>query len=104
MTDFLYLAPAFLAGGLLGGFFFGCLWWTVRMGLSSQSPALWFFGGMILRMTIALAGFYYAGGEDWRRWLLCLTGFILARHAVNRLIRAPVGKPASLAPGTSYAP
>ena len=104
MTDFLSLAPAFLGGGLIGAFFFGGLWWTVRKGLASQSPALWFLGGMMLRMSIALAGFYYIGREDWRRWLACLVGFVLARHLVNRLIRTPADKQKSPAAGISYAP
>ncbi len=104
MTEFLSLAPALVAGGLLGGFFFGGLWWTVRRGLASQSPALWFLGGMMLRMSITLVGFYYIGGDDWRRWLSCLIGFGLARQAVNRLTRTPAEKQKSLAPETSYAP
>jgi F1F0 ATPase subunit 2 len=104
MADFLSLVPALLAGGLLGGFFFGGLWWTVRRGLASQSPALWFLGGMMLRMSVTLVGFYYIGGEDWRRWLSCLIGFVLARRLVNRLIRTPAGKQKSPMPGISYAP
>jgi F1F0 ATPase subunit 2 len=104
MADFLSLAPALVAGGVLGGFFFGGLWWTVCSGLASRSPALWFFGGMMLRMSITLAGFYYVGGENWRLWLSCLIGFVLTRHLVNRLIRAPVEKQGSPAPGTSCAP
>ena len=37
-------------GGLLGTMFFGGLWWTVRTGVSSQRPALWFLGSLVLRM------------------------------------------------------
>jgi len=104
MADFSSLAPALLGGGLLGGFFFGGLWWTVRKGLASQSPVFWFFGGMILRMSIALAGFYYIGSEDWRRWLACLIGFVMARQVVSRLIRTPVDQQKSPAPAINYAP
>jgi F1F0 ATPase subunit 2 len=104
MTDFLSLTPALLAGGLLGGFFFGGLWWTIRKGLVSQSAALWFFGGMMLRMSVALAGFYYVGDEDWRRWLSCLIGFVMARYVANRLIRRLAEKQKSPAPEISYAP
>ena len=43
---------------LLGALFFGGLWWTVRKGVSSTQPALWFFGSLLLRTSIALAGFY----------------------------------------------
>ena len=49
-----------LAGLVLGAIFFGGLWWTVRKGLSSQQPALWFLGSMLLRM-----------GDRARRLLLC---------------------------------
>jgi F1F0 ATPase subunit 2 len=104
MADFLSLAPALLGGSLLGGFFFGGLWWTVRRGLASQSPARWFFGGMMLRMSIALAGFYYIGREDWQRWLACLIGFVAARQVVNRLIWIPADQQKSTAPAIRYAP
>jgi F1F0 ATPase subunit 2 len=87
MSEFFSLAPALAAGLLLGAFFFGGLWWTVIRGVSSRHPALWFLGSMLLRMTVTLAGFYFAGREDWRRWLLCLLGFVLARLAVKWLTR-----------------
>ena len=38
MSDFLALALALLAGGLLGVFFFGGLWWTVQKGVTSEGP------------------------------------------------------------------
>jgi F1F0 ATPase subunit 2 len=104
MNDFLFLAPPLAAGLLLGAFFFGGLWWTVTRGLSSQRPALWFFGSMLLRMSITLAGFYFAGGENWKRWVLCLLGFVLARLVVNWLTRPRVEHHNSRAPETSYAP
>jgi len=40
MTELLILALA--AGLVLGAIFFGGLWWTVRKGVSSKYPALWF--------------------------------------------------------------
>ena len=43
---------------LLGAIFFGGLWWTVRKGVASRRPALWFLGSLLLRTSIALAGFY----------------------------------------------
>ena len=104
MNEFLFLAPAFAAGLLLGGFFFGGLWWTVIKGVSSQRPALWFFGSMLLRMSITLAGFYFVGREDWQRWLLCLLGFVLARLVMKCLTRAPLENHNSPAAETSYAP
>jgi F1F0 ATPase subunit 2 len=81
------LAPAFVAGLVLGAIFFGGLWWTVRRGLTAAQPALWFFGSVMLRTGVALFGFYLVGGTDWARWLMCLLGFMAARLAVHRLAR-----------------
>ncbi len=104
MTEVLLLAPAFAAGVVLGAIFFGGLWWTVRKGLSSEQPALWFFGSMVLRMGITLPGFYLVGQVSWQRWLFCLIGFIVARLVVKRLTRPPVGHRVSNSQAASYAP
>ena len=104
MSEFFSLASALAAGLFLGAFFFGGLWWTVIRGVSSQRPALWFFGSMLLRMSITLAGFYFVGREDWERWLLCLLGFVLARLVVKWLTRLPVEHYSARASETSYAP
>src|SRR5271165_6934322 len=104
MNEFLLLAPALAAGLLLGAFFFGGLWWTVIKGVSSERPALWFFGSMMLRMSITLAGFYFVGREDWQRWLLCLLGFVIARSIVKWLTRRQGAHDNAPAPETSFAP
>ncbi len=46
-----------VAGVALGTFFFGGLWWTIRKAIASEQPAIWFFGSLLLRMSVALAGF-----------------------------------------------
>jgi len=89
MNEVLRLIPPLLAGALLGALFFGGLWWTVRKGVSSPRPALWFFGSSLLRMTIALAGFYLVAGGQWERLLACLLGFVVARLVVARLTPPP---------------
>jgi F1F0 ATPase subunit 2 len=81
-----------LAGVLLGMFFFGGLWWTIRRGVSSKQPAALFFFSLLLRTGIALAGFYFVARGDWRRVLSCLVGFILARILVTWLTRVPSTK------------
>jgi F1F0 ATPase subunit 2 len=98
------LGLALATGLLLGTFFFGGLWWTVIRGVSSERPALWFFGSLLLRMSITLAGFYVVGRENWERWLLCLAGFVLARLVVKWLPRPPVEHRNSRTPETGYAP
>jgi F1F0 ATPase subunit 2 len=104
MNGFMFLAPPLAAGLLLGAMFFCGLWWTVIRGVSSPWPAIWFLGSMLLRTSVALAGFYYVGRDHWERWLLCLLGFILARLVVERLIRHSVERHSARAPETSYAP
>jgi F1F0 ATPase subunit 2 len=90
MNETLRLALALVTGVILGAMFFGGLWWTVRKGLSSQRPALWFFGSLLLRMGITLAGFYFVSGGHWERLLMCLLGFVTARLIVKRFTRPPV--------------
>ncbi len=88
MNEVLTLALAGLAGGLLGAFFFGGLWWTVRKSLASPTPARWIFASLMTRMSITLAGFYALSGGDWKRLLAALLGFSAARLAVTRLTGA----------------
>ncbi len=89
MNKWLALTPALAAGGALGVIFFGGLWLTVRKAVSSPSPALWFFGSLLLRMGVALAGFYVVSNGHWQRLPACLIGFVAARTAVLRLTRVP---------------
>jgi F1F0 ATPase subunit 2 len=103
MNDTLALMLAWLAGGLLGAIFFGGLWWTVRKGVSSGQPALWFFGSLLLRTSVVLAGFYVVSRGRWPPLLLCLLGFVLARPVVAWLIRPPGAHQARSAGGSSCA-
>jgi F1F0 ATPase subunit 2 len=78
-----------LATGVwLGAIFFGGLWWTIRRSVSSKHPALWFFCSLFLRMSIALAGFYFIARGHWERLLLCLLGFVIARLIMMWLTRS----------------
>lgn len=90
ITDALSLLPALLAGSLLGAAFYGSLWWTVRRGLPSPRPALWFLASMAMRTGIALAGIYLIGAGHWERLAACLLGFLMARPFVARLTRPAV--------------
>ena len=100
MNEFLPLAMSTAAGVVLGAIFFGGLWWTIRKGLTSPRPALWFLGSALVRMGIALLGFYYVGQGDWKRLVACLVGFLMARLIVTRLtrLRPEYGKEANDAP------
>ena len=103
MNETLNLVLPLLTGVLLGAMFFGGLWWTVQKGVSSKQPALWFFGSLLLRTSIALAGVYFFAHGHWDRLLVCLLGFVMARLIVTRLIRA-AEKPTSPAQEAGHAP
>ncbi len=85
MNETLTLVLALVTGVLLGVMFFGGLWWTVRKGVSSARPALWFLGSLLLRTIITVTGFYFVARGDWQRLLMCLLGFVIARPIVARL-------------------
>jgi len=90
MNETLILVLAWVMGVLLGAMFFGGLWWTVRKGVSSKRPAIWFFGSLLLRTSIALVGFYVIAGGHWERLLVCLLGFVMARIGVVRITQEAV--------------
>ena len=104
MNDTLMLVVAGVTGLVLGAVFVGGLWWTVRKGVASPRPALWFLGSTLLRMSIVLAGFYFIGRGHWERMLVCLFGFIVARFIVMRFTHTPVEHGNSRAKEASHAP
>jgi len=83
MSELLSFSAALVAGSALGCFFFGGLWWTVQKALTSNHPAL--------RTGIVVVGFYFISFGDWRRLLICLLGFFIARILVTRLTRISAG-------------
>lgn len=80
------LVLALLEGVGLALFFFVGLWWTVRKGLVAKNPATWFLLSFLLRMTVALGGFYLiAQTGEWQYLVTALLGFILTRMVLTRL-------------------
>ena len=90
MTETVNLGPPLAVGIIVGSLFFGGLWWTVHRGLGTSRPALWFMASLLLRMAGALAALMWEAGQDWHRWLACLTGFAIARVTVTRMVRSCV--------------
>ncbi len=103
MNEALSLASALIAGIMLGAFFFGGLWWTVRKAMGSERVALWFLGSLLLRTGIVVLGFYFILGDDWRRLLAGLIGFIAARLIAMRLARE-AEQAGQIAPEAGHAP
>ena len=87
MTNFLPLLPVLAMGILFGVIFYGGLWWTVRKGMKSPQPWLWFFSSFVLRLSITLVGFYTVANNDWKKLLACLAGFLLGRIMTTVMTR-----------------
>jgi F1F0 ATPase subunit 2 len=105
MNDIQALTLALFVGALLGTFFFGGLWWTVRKGVASERPELWFLGSLVLRTGVIVLGFYFVSQGHWSRLGACLVGFLIARViVVNRLTRTPAEKKTELEEEMHHAP
>ncbi|MEO8159155.1 MAG: ATP synthase subunit I [Betaproteobacteria bacterium] len=104
MHEALTLVLAGTAGAALGAVFFGGLWWTVRRAAASRRPALLFFGSLLLRMSVALTGFYFVSDGHWQRLLLCLLGFVMARLVVTWLSQPAGDSRSRQAQEASHAP
>jgi F1F0 ATPase subunit 2 len=84
MTDILLLIVSAIVGFAVGVFFFLGLLWTIRRGIASTRPAVWFLLSLVIRTSITLAVFYFVALGHWLRLVLCLCGFIVARFVVVR--------------------
>jgi F1F0 ATPase subunit 2 len=104
MNEMLILLGAGVAGLILGTIFFGGLWWTIRKGVLSAQPALWFLGSLLVRMSVVLVGFYFVGHGYWDRLAACLLGFMIARLIVTHRTQAPLENRFSPRPEGSHAP
>lgn len=102
MPDALPAALDLAAGAGLGAIYFGGLWWTVRRAGSFRRPASSMLVSVLVRMTVALGGFYLVADGSWQRLLLCVAGFVGARAVVSWRLR-PAMRGAS-APEVLHAP
>ena len=82
------LLAALITGLVLGLFVFAGLWWTLRHGLASPHPALWFGLSSLVRLAVVLTTFYYVALVGLPQVVLCLLGVLVARLAVTRVLRS----------------
>ena len=74
-----WIIVSLVTGTVLGMFYFGGLWITVRRLTVARQPALLTLVSFVLRATVVLLGFYFVLGGRWERLAACLAGFLLAR-------------------------
>jgi F1F0 ATPase subunit 2 len=82
-----YMALAFIAGIVLGIFFFGGLWFTVKQALGSRYSALWFLGSSMVRTALVLIGFYFVAQGSWQMLTISVVGFIAGRFLVIQITK-----------------
>jgi F1F0 ATPase subunit 2 len=82
-TETLLLVAAVVTGALLGGLYFGGLWWTLRCMPRARHPLKLYFGSTVVRLAVLLAALH--GVLTYLRWPLLLAslgGFIAIRFVL----------------------
>ena len=78
-------AASVVAGILLGGIFFGGLWWTVNHMQQASHPLGLYFGSLFVRLALVLVYFYgMLTYFSWPQLLASLVGFFVARLLLIR--------------------
>jgi F1F0 ATPase subunit 2 len=86
--DTLAIGVGIAWGALLGFFFIGGLWWSLK-GISSRHHPQWFLGFSFLVRTLSvLAGFWWALHHSVTALLGGVAGFALMRHILTRRLGA----------------
>jgi F1F0 ATPase subunit 2 len=93
MINWLNLILAIMAGSLIGLVFYIGLWITVRQLGQTRHPGLLMLTSLLLRFTIALAGFsLIAHHGSWQQILVAVVGFTLIRIILSSRLRPEPNK------------
>jgi len=84
-----WIITALLIGAVLGLFYFGGLWLTVRRVANAQQPALLLFVSFLVRVGVVLTSLYFVMDGHWGRLVAYMVGFLLARAYLIRQMRSP---------------
>ena len=86
----LQLIVGFCVGAVVGIFYFGGLWFTLRRLPPARHPIVLALGSLVLRTGIAVAVLVLmVRGGRWQRLLLCVAGFVVARLVLVGVLRRP---------------
>lgn len=82
-----------IVGFIVGLFFFGTLWLTVRRLPTARRPVFLAVGSFFGRVVITVFCFYLViTAWSWQGLLVCMLGFILARVMVVGNRKVEIGK------------
>jgi len=75
-----------LGGAALGLFFYGALWLTVRLLVTTHHPVLLTLGSLWIRFAVVLTAFVFLMKHRLEYVLIAMASFILGRLAISRLL------------------
>ena len=88
MTETIYQNIGCLMwGSVLGAFYFGGLWLTVKRLTVVKNQALWMLASFVIRNLLVAVGFYPVVVLGWQPTLFCLPGFIVIRFVLTQRIK-----------------
>lgn len=93
MNDATALGLAFVAGLVLGTFYFGTLWLVVRRLHRVAWPAVWLGVSAFARLAVLLLLVTLLVGARWERLAIALVGFLAARVVLTRWLGRAVPPP-----------
>ena len=93
MTDHrvIVLVAAAAWGALLGLFYFGGLWWTLKSAPRRSSPRAFLFLSFGVRTSLVLLGFWLVLPKGVPFFFVTVAAFFLTRFAVTRKVGAGKG-------------
>ena len=86
-VSFWQLGFAGISGMVLGVFYFGGLWLTVKRLPFAASPALLTLCSYLGRLGVTLYGFYVVMSGSWERLLAVMFGFMVMRIILVRSLK-----------------
>jgi F1F0 ATPase subunit 2 len=84
VIEWIWIALALLGGALIGLFYFGGLWLTVRALPKAGNPGLLVMGSFVGRTAVSLLALYLLMDGRWERLLAGMAGFLVARYWMVR--------------------
>jgi F1F0 ATPase subunit 2 len=71
-------------GGLIGGFHFLGLWWTINRIEEVKNVWGWILGSMAIRTVVSVSVVLLATGGNGIKIILCMGGFLIMRQILSR--------------------
>lgn len=91
MNEVLVFLGVFTAGGGLGLFYFGTLWFSVKRMESQKNPALWLVLSFFVRISLTLGGLYWLFDDNILHIAAAMGGFFVGRTILIKYLGPDMG-------------